>query len=74
MRLARQAGRQITAGVPGLLARGYSPVLTSALAGAGDLAEAARVGAAGLARARDADDLWNQVLSLPRIVDLDLRA
>ena len=73
VRLARQAG-QITAGIPGTLARMCSVVLTSALADAGDLAEAARVGAAGLARARDAGDLWNQALLLPRIVDLDLRA
>ena len=36
------------------------------------LAEAARAGAAGLARARDAGDLWNQAALLPRIVDLDL--
>jgi len=49
-------------------------VLTSVLADAGNLAEAARVGAAGLARARDAGDLWNQASLLPRIVDLDLRA
>ncbi len=73
VRLARQAG-QITAGIPGLLARGCSYVLTSVLADAGDLAEAARVGAAGLARARDAGDLWNLAILLPRIVDLDLRA
>ena len=38
------------------------------------LAEAELVGAAGLARARDAGDLWNQLLLLPRIVELDLRA
>jgi DNA-binding CsgD family transcriptional regulator len=49
-------------------------VLTIALAGAGDLAEAGRAGAAGLARARDAGDLWNQTAMLPRIVDVDLRA
>ena len=49
-------------------------MLTIVLADAGDLAEAERVGAAGLARARDAGDLWNQALLLPRIVDLDLRA
>ena len=73
VRLARQAG-QITAGIPGLFARGCSPVLTSVLADAGDLTEAARVGAAGLTRAREAGDLWNQVLLLPSIVDLDLRA
>ena len=56
VRLARQAG-QITAGVPGGLARRCSLVLTMVLADAGDLAEAARAGAAGLARARDAGDL-----------------
>ena len=73
VRLARQAG-QITAGIPGALARMCSSVLTIVLADAGDLAEAERVGAAGLARARDAGDLWNQAVLLPRIVDLDLRA
>ena len=73
VRLARQAG-QITAGIPGGLVRLCSYVLTIVLAGAGDLAEAERAGAAGLARARDAGDLWNQALLLPRIVDLDLRA
>jgi len=73
VRLARQAG-QITAGIPGANARRCSYVLTTVLAGAGDLAEAARAGAAGLARARDAGDLWNQAVLLPRIVELDLRA
>jgi DNA-binding CsgD family transcriptional regulator len=73
VRLARQAG-QITAGIPGSLARTCSYVLTIVLANAGDLAEAERAGAAGLARARDAGDLWNQAVLLPRIVDLDLRA
>jgi len=73
VRLARQAG-QIAAGIPGGLARRCSYVLTSVLADAGNLAEAARAGAAGLARARDAGDLWNQASLLPRIVDLDLRA
>jgi predicted ATPase/DNA-binding CsgD family transcriptional regulator/transcriptional regulator with XRE-family HTH domain len=73
VRLARQAG-QITAGIPGGLARTCSQVLTIVLADAGDLAEAARAGAAGLARARDAGDLQNQAALLPRIVDLDLRA
>src|SRR6516225_4682604 len=73
VRLARQAG-QVAAGIPGPLARMYSNTLTTVLADAGDLAEAARVGAAGLARARDAGDLWNQALLLPTIVDLDLRA
>jgi predicted ATPase/DNA-binding CsgD family transcriptional regulator/transcriptional regulator with XRE-family HTH domain len=73
VRLARQAG-QITAGIPGGLVRLCSYVLTGVLAGAGDLAEAERVGTAGLARARDAGDLRNQALLLPRIADLDLRA
>src|SRR5215469_11366654 len=73
VRMARQAG-QITAGIPGANARRCSYVLTTVLAGAGDLAEAERAGAAGLARARDAGDLWNQAILLPRIVELDLRA
>jgi predicted ATPase/DNA-binding CsgD family transcriptional regulator/DNA-binding XRE family transcriptional regulator len=73
VRLARQAG-QITAGIPVSLARTCSRVLTIVLAGAGELAEAERIGAEALARARDAGDLWNQADLLPRIVDLDLRA
>jgi DNA-binding CsgD family transcriptional regulator len=73
VRLARQA-RQITSGIPGALARYCSTVLTTVLAGAGDLDEAERVGEAGLARAREAGDLFNQAVLLPRIVDLDLRA
>ncbi len=73
VRLARQAG-QITTGIPGALARTCSYTLTVVLADAGNLAEAARVGAAGLARARDAGDLWNQANLLPSIVNLDLRA
>ena len=73
VRLARQAG-QITAGVSGGLARGCSAVLTIVLADAGELAEAERVGAAGLARARDAGDLRNHALLLIGIVNVDLRA
>jgi predicted ATPase/DNA-binding CsgD family transcriptional regulator len=73
VRLARQAG-QVAAGISGGLARVCSSVLTIVLADAGDLAEAERVGAVGLARARDAGDLRNQVLLLPRIVGVDLRA
>jgi predicted ATPase/DNA-binding CsgD family transcriptional regulator len=73
VRLARQAG-QIAAGIPGSLARMCSSVLTSVLADAGDLAEAERAGTAGLARARDAGDLWNQANLLPRVAELDLRA
>jgi predicted ATPase/DNA-binding CsgD family transcriptional regulator len=73
VRLARLAA-QITAGIPGSLARRCSHYLTVALIEAGDLADAERVSAAGLARAREAGDLWNQGALLPRMVDLDLRA
>jgi predicted ATPase/DNA-binding CsgD family transcriptional regulator len=73
VRLVRQAG-QITAGIPGALARLCSSVLTVVLAGAGDLAASRRAGVAGLAWARDAGDLWNQAVLLPRIVDVDLQA
>jgi len=44
------------------------------LTNAGDLAEAARAVVPGLAQARDAGDPFNQVVLLPRIVELDLRA
>ena len=60
--------------IPGSLARRSSHYLTAALIDAGDLADAERVSAAGLARAREAGDLWNQGALLPRVVDLDLRA
>jgi tetratricopeptide (TPR) repeat protein len=73
VRLARQAG-QITAGIPGVLSRICSFVLTMVLTNAGNLSEAGRVGAACLARARGAGDLFNQAVLLPRIADLDLRA
>jgi DNA-binding CsgD family transcriptional regulator len=73
VRLARHAGR-ITAGIPGVLAPYCSSVLTAVLAGAGNLAEADRVGAAVLARARDAGDLWNQAVMLRGMAMLDLRA
>ncbi|HXZ66310.1 MAG TPA: LuxR C-terminal-related transcriptional regulator, partial [Streptosporangiaceae bacterium] len=46
----------------------------SVLIEAGDLATADRVSAAGLARAREAGDLWNQAALLPWMADLDLRA
>jgi hypothetical protein len=72
VRLARQAG-QITAGIPGPLARSCSWVLTIVLAGAGNLAEAARRGGRpGPGPGRG--DLQNQALLLPRTADLDLRA
>jgi len=73
VRLARHAG-QITAGIPGVLARYCSSVLTAVLAGAGNLAEAERVGAAALARAWDAGDLWNQAAMLRGMAMLEMRA
>ena len=73
IQLARQA-EQIPADVPGSLARLCSYVLTLALIEAGDLAAAEAVCAEGLARSRDADDLWNLEGLLTRMVILDLRA
>jgi predicted ATPase/class 3 adenylate cyclase/DNA-binding CsgD family transcriptional regulator len=73
VRLARQAA-QVTDGIPGSLARICSYLLTLVLKDAGVLAAAERVGAAGLDHAREAGDLWNQGILLPRMVDLDLRA
>ena len=73
VRLARQA-EQVAAGISASLARLCSIALTNALAGAGDLAEAERAGAASLTRARDAGDLPVQAVLLSRIVELDLRA
>jgi predicted ATPase/DNA-binding CsgD family transcriptional regulator len=73
VRLARQAG-QVAAGISGGLTRVCRSVLTTVLVGAGDLAEAERVGEVGLSRARDAGDLQNQLLLLSRLVELDLRA
>jgi len=73
VRLCWQAA-QVTDGVPCVLARTCSFYLVIALAAAGDLAAAERVGVAGLARAREAGDLLNQANLLPRIVNLDLQA
>ncbi|HXF22359.1 MAG TPA: hypothetical protein VN597_17990, partial [Streptosporangiaceae bacterium] len=73
VRLARQAG-QITAGVPGLAVRMCSYHLAYELIEAGELAAAETVCAEALARARDADDLWNQAALLSTIVTLDLEA
>jgi predicted ATPase/DNA-binding CsgD family transcriptional regulator len=73
VQLARQA-QQITADIPGLTARLCGDILTTALTAAGDLAAAERICAAGLARARETGDLWNQLGLLPKMVILDLRA
>jgi len=73
VQLARQAG-QITADIPGWIARLRSYFLTEVLTAAGELAAAERVCAAGLAQSREAGDLWNQVGLLPKMATLDLRA
>jgi DNA-binding CsgD family transcriptional regulator len=73
VRLARQAC-QITAGVPGSVARWCSYFLAVALIEAGDLAAAEPVCAATLARARDAGDVSSQVSLLPQIATLNLQA
>ena len=70
--LARQA-QQVTAGVPGLTARLCGTALTIALTAAGDPA-AEHICAAGLARSREAGDLWNLLELLPQMVMLNLRA
>jgi predicted ATPase/DNA-binding CsgD family transcriptional regulator len=73
VRLARQAA-QITAGVPGSMVRWSSYLLSGVLMAAGDLAAAEPVVAAGLARSRDAGDLFNLAGLLPRMAILDLEA
>ena len=73
VQLAWQA-EQITADIPGWIARVRSYFLTEVLTAAGDLAAAGRVCAAGLARSREAGDLWNQVGLLPKMATLDLQA
>jgi predicted ATPase/DNA-binding CsgD family transcriptional regulator len=73
VRLARQAER-ITADIPGWIARARSFFVTVVLTDAGDLAGAERVCADGLARCRDAGDLWNLAALLPRMAILDLQA
>ena len=73
VQLARQA-QQITADIPGSVARMCSNILTDALTSGGDLAAAERVCAAGLARSRDVGDLWTLARLLNQSAILDLRA
>ena len=75
-RLARQAEQitQTAACIPGSLARAVGSLLTLTLTAAGDLAAAEPRCRAGLARARDAGDLPNQVRMLRHLVILDLQA
>jgi predicted ATPase/DNA-binding CsgD family transcriptional regulator len=73
VRLARQAA-PATAGIPGVLARLNNQAVTGVLIAVGDVAAADRLSAEGLAQAREAGDVFNQLLLLSRIADLDLRA
>ena len=73
VRLGRQ-GQQITADIPGWIARYCSFVLADALTEAGDPANAERICAAALAQSRDAGDLWNLGRLLTQMAILDLRA
>ncbi|HEY2079099.1 MAG TPA: LuxR C-terminal-related transcriptional regulator [Streptosporangiaceae bacterium] len=71
VQLARQAER-ISAGLHGPTARVCGHTLTTVLIEVGDLAAAERTCAAGLARARDAGDLWSLGNLLEKMVVLDL--
>jgi predicted ATPase/class 3 adenylate cyclase/DNA-binding CsgD family transcriptional regulator len=73
LEFARQA-EQITADIPGRMARNWSCLMTGLLAGAGDLAAAEATGAAGLARAREADDLRASSELLNLMAEVDLRS
>jgi non-specific serine/threonine protein kinase len=73
LRLARQA-EQITADLPGWLARFRCRLVVCTLTQTGDLAAAEDVCAAGLARSREAGDLRNLTRLLTETVALALRA
>jgi len=73
VQLARQAA-QVTAGVPGLLARWASANVAWALTETGDLAGARAALQAALARSRDAGDLYNLIGVLSGLALLDLAA
>ena len=73
VRLARQA-EQIPADIPGWISRNCSTFLAEVLHVSGDLAEAERVCAAGLARARDVGDLRNLAALLIRMAMLEMRS
>jgi DNA-binding CsgD family transcriptional regulator len=71
--LARQA-EQVTGDIPGWLSRNWSFLMTMLLAQAGDLAAARAVGAAGLARCREAGDLWALSTLLNDMTEVDARS
>lgn len=66
MQLGRHA-EQITADIPGWIARVRGYFLTEVLTAADELAAAERACAAGLARSREAGDLWNQGGLVPKM-------
>jgi len=72
LRLARLAGQGSPA-LPAWLARVCDLVLTVVLIEAGDLAEAERTCAAGLARATAEGDVWSTANLLPHLVFIELR-
>jgi predicted ATPase/DNA-binding CsgD family transcriptional regulator/transcriptional regulator with XRE-family HTH domain len=72
IQLVRQA-EETTAYRPNWVARWRSNFLTLLLIEVGELAAAARVCAAGLARSREAGDPWNQARLLVSMATLDLR-
>ena len=73
VRLAREAG-QITAGMPSWADHTRCETLTSVLKAAGDLVAAEATCAAGLARCRAANSLYDLAQLLNRMVILDLEA
>jgi len=73
VRQARQAG-QIPGDIRGGIARACASLLALVLIEAGELSEAERVCAAGLARCREAGDLRNQMRLLGHLADLDVQA
>jgi DNA-binding CsgD family transcriptional regulator len=73
IRLIRQT-EQFIADIPGSLARGGSLLMAGALIDAGDLPAAETVGAAALARCRDAGDAAYLPIALFNMADLDIRA
>jgi predicted ATPase/DNA-binding CsgD family transcriptional regulator len=73
VQLAWQA-EQIPADIPGWIARNCTQWLIQVLTEAGDLAAAASVCAAGLARSRDVGDLRNLAVLLLQMAFLDVRA
>ena len=73
LELAREAG-QVTGDIPGWVARNWSCILTHLLTASGDLSAAETTAAAGLARCREAGDLWAVAELLTFMAEVDLLA